>query len=461
MRVLPLIERVMLVVVALAVLVLLVFLVAWHVRWRGMVSAAAALAPHPGVVVAAPVAMPADVNRDFRAWEGDCLDQKPASWSWYERDLTAECLILVPFDGNIDMYASSRAYSVNMPQYLYLDPALATRLRGLLARGLVLGSAGPLPGNGPWEPAEAGAAQVGGAGLAVVLEYALRAAGHWRAAPLSGGDRGDALDALDALAAALGPRALAHGDLYAAILTERDAAYLDAQEAGAISPARLARWRAEGSGDPLAALQVALEYDRRWTEPGEGLERFSAGPLHVMTSYDMSPDTWDNVPAALDLWWDEPRQTAFLCSQIAQAQDAITSNDLAWRPQHNVVDMIAAPLLASVVRQRFARLASVILAGWSRGRIPTVPDLDLGTGPTGHAPALTWASPRPGEWDFSLAPVQAGFLARDWGANSLWTPAQVFASGADRDLQQPLFAWTGSAFLVRFPVSSSPTSPSP
>jgi hypothetical protein len=461
MRALPVIERVMLVVIALLVLFLLVFMVAWHVRWRGMVSAAVALEPHPGVVVAAPVMMPADVNRDFRAWMGDCLNQKQNSWSFYGRDLTAECLIQVPLEAGEDISISGRAYSVNMPKDFYLDLALATRLRDLLARGLVLGAAGPLPeGRTRVEPAEAEAAE-GVAGLGVVLGWTLRAAGRWRAAPLAGGDRGAALDALDALAAALGPRALAHGDLYAAILAQRDAAYLDAQEAGAIDPVRLARWRAEGAGDPLAALQVALEYDRRWTEPGEGLERFSAGPLHVMTSYDMSPDTWDNVPAALDLWWGEPQQTAFLCSQIAQSQDAIISNDLAWRPQHNVVDMIAAPLLANVVRQRFARLASIILEGWSQGRLPNLPGLDLGPGPTGHAAALTCSSPRPGEWDVALAPVQAGFLARDWGARSLWTPALVFASGSGHALRQPFFAWSGSALVVRFPLKASPTAPSP
>ena len=68
MRTLPLIERVLLVGVAVLIAALLVFLMAWHLRWNALQRSIAAIVPRPGVVLAPAQPNDAELWADFVAW---------------------------------------------------------------------------------------------------------------------------------------------------------------------------------------------------------------------------------------------------------------------------------------------------------------------------------------------------------------------------------------------------------
>jgi hypothetical protein len=466
MRVLPLVERALLAALALLALAALAFLLTWHQRWRAILDRAAALPPHPGVARPVAVPVPAEVARDFLAWYGE-------SRHHYQLDtITTAFVATAPLGPGEDDLAPGlwvdpdpRGSFVGshgpVPRGL-LDPDLADRLRLLLARGLRLGQH-----PAPVAIADAAVAGSPDDSLTVFIAEQLcaGAAARWRAdaaadraawratrpgpAPADApraDTRGESLDALDALVAALGPRSRAewgHCLFTGVIGTLRDAAYLDAQLAGALPAARLARWRAEDA-DARAPLLVGIDCARRWWTPEHAASLVATAPWSWSAG-----SGWSGHLAGLAAWWSFSTDDTRTCAALGRDLDAIAAGEAT----RSLSGFYPAPqALAIASSHRFALLASAIAAGWAAGRTPEACGLDLGAGPAagGGRAALVLTALGNRRWTITLAPAQTPPLGTSWLALDDPPLDQVAAtSGA-------AFVWSARRLLVTLTSPARP-----
>jgi len=365
MRALPLIERVLLTCLAVMIVALLVFLVAWHLRWNAMQRTIAANIPRPGLVLAGPGPEDPQVLCDFCAW-GERMSA-PVLW---------------------------RQNEISHP---WVDASLG-QLDALLARGLHVGG---------------GARGIGGfAGLWQAMEGMDTAAWCWEQRARQDGDASAAVAADGAMIAALTPCRCVHAlSVWVKIAAHRDETCLSLALQGRLSAAVLQRWR-DAPGVDLDQLQLALEGERRWWYPQEASQRFGMNVLDYWQTY-LWTVPWSNGAAAFAQWWHEPDQLAVDLQQLSMSQDAIARRDpqVAWDGHLERIERADEIVVRQMLKHRFAVLAAQVLAIRDRsGAFPlkAPPELDLSGGSdrqslqyTGDAAGFTIAMPaytRPESW---------------------------------------------------------------
>ena len=437
MRALPIIERVLLVIVAVLIVALLVFLLVWHLRWRWIFAHAAAIPAPAGIVIPAAVPVPAEVAGDLRQWVADCrgaLGQDPTMGFWRLHD-SPVIMCIAPLVADRSGCAGGAKIS-NLAEPLTVFPPLlgqdlADRLAGLLSRGLRFGQVGA-PGE-PTAPDD---------DLPLVLDLCARSAARWRARILSHGV-GD-LDALDSLVASLGPRC-AWIDSAGVICSIRDAAYLDAQLAGTLDPARLARWRTPD--DPLAQLLVALDCRRRFIIPAQIAANFARPPWLLFAEPAIDANGED-LGARLRRWSSWPDTCSCICTEDGRDLDAIATGNRTRRLYDASME---ASILLSTNRHRFALLASAIASACAQGRAD-LRDLDLRGGPARSALRAAGDATR---WEIDLSPTQDPPYDACWADVPEQSPDEGIIIHSS-DLTRLFFAWDGQELQVQLPAPVRP-----
>jgi hypothetical protein len=351
LRAWPVVERVLLVAAGLVVVAVLAFLVAWHVRWRGMLAMA------PGaeaVVVPAPLPLPLD--------EDEWLPQGPR---WEEREDFVEWDLLT----TVDQLGNAGAG---------LERSIAAR--DALARRLGIGSAG----GGPRAVAATGGdAAAGGTARGADAAELAKESWWWIWDVLDRRRAAGGLAGCDAAVAAQGtPVDRAGLARWVEVTSNRDDAYVLATLVGTAPPAALARWRAEPPADPVAVVADGIAGARR-VRCARYAALFAAGPRACAVARGLPGLTWREAPTWVRLWWAAPEECAEEDAETARIEAAVRGRVMgvpgcwAWPGQGGATPEVGA--LHLVMRQRLARLAVAVLAQRdAQGNFPaSVPGLDL------------------------------------------------------------------------------------
>jgi hypothetical protein len=347
MRALPLIERVMIVAVAVVIVALLGFLLAWHLRWHALQRSIAAIVPRPGVVMPVPTRTDPTLFADFIAWG----QRARAVGRFHQAGFYSQIDAVAAWLNSNTATAPAAAGEARMA-----NAGLLRDLDALLARGLHLGTFPPdFRYREDYSSAYVAFHDAGGA---------------WACCARLDGDPTAAVMAQERLYAASSPADSESALAWLGILADdRDRTCLMAALHGQL-PARLREhWHA--TPDEMPQVLPALEYERCRLEPGLYSAWFGMNPLAFWRDqHPLVP--WGRWRYLLVQWWQLPERCA---EQIA----AVEKTETAFI--HGQADTLSGVLAASV-RHRFMLLADDVLAQRDgSGALPGDPHLGLAGGP--------------------------------------------------------------------------------
>ena len=340
MRVLPLFERLLLIVVAIMMLILLAFVVAWHVKWNAMQAQIAALVPLPGMGIVDPPAPDGRLWADYQAWgrrtEADDVCWRADVDAWLRGEA-------VPAPADLDRMR------------VVIDPYLRD-WDALLARGLrpaLFSETLPMPDHlRPYFACST-----------VVKAWALRAR--------LDGDPTAALAGLARMEAALTPASERGLYLLEEIDSLRDHLCLVAELDNRLPAAVRRAWLDQPMR--VLAAPAAMEYERLYADPAAYRAYFAMDPLtwwHV--TYANGP--WSQWQTAVGRWWTIPEQCAAACGHIDQHEADLIAGT-------NAADPLLYPVMRDDAQHRLGVLAdAVIVMRRDTGTLPAAPALDLSGG---------------------------------------------------------------------------------
>jgi hypothetical protein len=365
MRALPLIERVLLVGATLLIVVLLAFLLVWHLRWNAMQRRIAAIVPRPGVVMTVPGSTDPALLAEYRAWRtqaeiarGGWRSWDPDTWAW--------------------QYGAAGPPPANALVIRTATAGLLGQLHTLLARGLHL-AGGARVRDQHYDQAISDDDREKCRDFSTLQD----AANWWSVAAAIDGRPDQAVENLDAMIAAVTPvdsgQALAMVEYLASY---RDDICLRAAVRGQWSADLRQRWRSASDGG-VDQLIPALEGERRTWFPREAARRFAMDPLaYWHLTYPASP--WSTWRLAVQDWWALPDQLDADLMRLAAIEDSAAGrvgSPTDWAYGMNL-DGVDDSSLRCGFAHRQAVLADEVLEIRARtGALPESPALDLAGGP--------------------------------------------------------------------------------